>query len=136
MIQEHPVDLYVQAVRGRKAGDIVVLDVARLTSYADFFIICTGHSSRQVNAISEFVHRDLRNRGIRPLSIEGEKEGQWAVLDYGHVVIHVFSATIRTFYNLEGLWSDAPRVPLPAPQDLHGEIAPGRQEEETIDDDA
>jgi len=103
-------DLYVQAVLGKKAESVVVLDVRGLTSIADAFIICSGRSNRQVSAVAEHVERFLKQSGIRPLSVEGRKEGHWVLMDYGHVIIHVFYTETRFFYDLEGLWVDARRI--------------------------
>lgn len=103
-------DLYVKAVLGKKAYQVAVLDVHTLTSFADVFIICSGRSNRQVQAIAEFVQEDLRKHRIKPLSVEGETEGHWILLDYGHVIIHVFYESVRKFYDLEGLWTDAKRI--------------------------
>jgi ribosome-associated protein len=103
-------DLYVKAALGRKAFDLVVLDVRVLTSVADAFIICSGRSSRQVTAIAEFIQTELKKAGIKPLNVEGKKEGLWVLLDYGHVIIHVFYESVRKFYDLEGLWMDAKRI--------------------------
>ena len=105
-------DFFVNAALGRKAFDLVVLDLRKLTSIADYFIICSGQSSRQVTAIAEFIHFTLKKQGIKPLCIEGLQEGHWVVLDYGHVIIHVFYESVREFYDLEGLWSDADRVKI------------------------
>ena len=104
------IDLYVKAVLEKKAADIVVLDVRGLSSVADFFIVCTGRSNRQVAAIADSVERYLKKTGIKPLSVEGKNEGLWVLLDYGDVIIHVFYETVRKFYDLEGLWSDAKRI--------------------------
>ena len=103
-------DLYVQAVLGKKAESVVVLDVRGLTSIADAFIICSGRSNRQVSAVAEHVERFLKKEGIRPLSVEGRKEGHWVLMDYGQVIIHVFYTETRFFYDLEGLWVDARRI--------------------------
>jgi ribosome-associated protein len=103
-------DLYVKAALGRKALGLVVLDVRELTSVADAFIICSGRSNRQVMAIAEFIQTELKKAGIKPLSVEGKKEGHWVLLDYGHVIIHVFYESVRNFYDLEGLWVDAKRI--------------------------
>ena len=103
---------YVKAVKGKKATDLVVLDVRGLTSIADFFIICSGSSNRQVMAIAEFIQIYLKKHGIKPLSVEGIKEGHWILLDYGHVIIHVFYEPLRNFYDLEGLWTDAKRITI------------------------
>ncbi len=102
--------LYVQAALKRKATDLVLLDVKTLTSVADVFMICTGKSNRQVIAIAEHIKADLKAHGIVPISVEGMAEGHWVLLDYGHIVIHVFYEPVRRFYDLEGLWADAERI--------------------------
>jgi len=110
-------DVFIQAVLDRKAMQVVALDVRELTSIADAFIICSGRSNRQVSAIAEHIERQLRGHKIKPLSVEGTAEGHWVLMDYGHVIIHVFFDPVREFYDLEGLWSDARRIPIPsAPQ--------------------
>ena len=105
-----PLDLYIKAAVGEKAMNVVALDVSELTSYADVFIICSGRSNRQVSAIAEHIQQDLKRHKIIPLSVEGSKEGHWVLLDYGHVVIHVFYEPVRQIYDLEGLWVDAKRI--------------------------
>ena len=107
-------DFYVKAALGRKAFDLVILDVRDLTSIADAFIICSGRSNRQVAAIAESIQVELKKHGIRPLSVEGKKEGHWVLLDYGHVIMHVFYELVRSFYDLEGLWIDAKRIKTPS----------------------
>ena len=110
-------DLFVKAVLGRKALDVVMLDVGELTSLADTFIICSGRSNRQVSAIAEYIRTDLKKSSLIPLSVEGLKEGHWVLMDYGNVVIHVFYDPVRRFYDLEGLWADAPRMTTPTLED-------------------
>jgi ribosome-associated protein len=105
-------DLYIHAVMGKKAINPVVLDVRGLTSVSDVFIICSGRSNRQVLAIADDIQLKLKKHDIKPLSVEGKKEGHWVLLDYGHVVIHVFYEPVRAFYDLEGLWIDAKRIKL------------------------
>jgi ribosome-associated protein len=107
---EARLDLYVQAVLGKKAESVMVLDVRGLTSIADAFIICSGRSNRQVSAVADHVEQFLKKEGLRPLSVEGRKEGHWVLMDYGHVIIHVFYTETRSFYDLEGLWVDAKRI--------------------------
>ena len=104
------IDLYVKAALGKKAVGVVVLDVRELTSYADVLIICSGRSNRQVTAIAENIQVTLKKQNIRPLSAEGMKEGHWVLIDYGHVIFHIFYEPVREFYDLEGLWSDAGRI--------------------------
>jgi ribosome-associated protein len=106
---------FIEAVLGKKAANVVALDVHDLTSIADAFIICSGRSNRQVSALAEHIERELKKQKIRPLSVEGAQEGQWVLMDYGNVIIHVFFESVREFYDLEGLWRDARRIrPLAA----------------------
>jgi ribosome-associated protein len=107
-------DLYIKAILGKKALNVVALDVAEMTSYADVFIFCSGRSNRQVVAIAEHVQTNLKTHKIKPLSVEGTKDGHWVLLDYGHVIIHVFYEPVREFYDLEGLWVDAKRIMTPS----------------------
>lgn len=111
-------DIYVQAVLERKAEDILVLNMRKLTSFADAFLICSGRSNRQVTAIADSVEKTLKKQGIRLLSVEGKTEGHWVLMDYGHVIIHIFYETVREFYDLEGLWRDAERVITPSMENI------------------
>ena len=106
------VEPYIKAVQGKKAFDIVALDVRKLTSYSDAIIIASGNSNRQVTAIAEFIKKELKDKGIRPYGIEGLKEGTWVLLDYVEVIIHVFYEEMRQFYDLEGFWADARRIEI------------------------
>ena len=105
----------VRAALDHKAYDLVVLELGNLSSVADYFVICSGRSDTQVEAITDGVHRHLAARGERPISVEGLPRAQWALLDYGDVVVHVFYVPVREFYDLERLWARAPRVELPEP---------------------
>ena len=107
---DQSLDIYVKAALDRKALELVVLDVRSLTSISDAFIICHGRSNRQVIAIAEHIQIFLKKQNISPLSVEGAKDGHWVLLDYGHVIIHVFYESMRRFYDLEGLWVDAKRI--------------------------
>ena len=93
----------------KKAEEVVILDVRGKTSYADYFVIASGDSERQVAAMAEYVETKLREEGVRPLGTEGYETGRWVLLDLGEVVAHLFFAEVRAFYDLEGLWTDAPR---------------------------
>ncbi|MBW2175683.1 MAG: ribosome silencing factor [Deltaproteobacteria bacterium] len=104
------IDTFVSAVLGKKAGQIVILDVKNLTTFADTFIICSARSNRQATAIAEFVSTYLKKQGKKVLNIEGKKEGHWVLMDYGDVIIHIFFEPLRSFYDLEGLWVDARRI--------------------------
>jgi ribosome-associated protein len=117
-MQRNALDTALLCVRfalEKKAYDLVLIDVAELTSLADYFLICTGRSDTQVQAITQSIENNLAQQGVRPLSIEGYGAGQWVILDYGDVVIHVFYEPVREFYDLERLWARAPRVALPEP---------------------
>ena len=100
---------YVEAACSRKATDVVALDVRELTSYADVFIVMSANSTRQVKAIADHIRKTLK-KTVKPMSIDGTDEGQWVLMDYGDVILHIFHEPIRGFYDLEGLWADAPRV--------------------------
>jgi len=104
--------LAIEIIRERKATNPVLFEVGKMTSISDYFLIASGSSSRQVQAISRHLGRKLRDRGLRAYGIEGEKEGHWILMDYGDLVIHLFYEPIREFYNLEGLWIEAPRIDL------------------------
>jgi len=106
-------DLIVNAMLQRKVIAPVLLDVRELTSVADFFIICSGSSNRQVAAIAQTIKKALKKEKFKPLSIDGVKDGQWVLMDFDHVVIHIFYDPVRNFYDLEGLWTDAARVVTP-----------------------
>ena len=104
-----------RAALDRKAYDLVVLETGRLSTIADYFVICSGRSDTQVQAIADGVSEHLKGLGVRPLAVEGREHGQWALLDYGDVVVHVFFVPVRDFYDLERLWTRAPQVELPEP---------------------
>lgn len=118
--KDFSLDVYIQAIEGRKATAIVALDLRELTSIADTFIICSGRSHRQVVAIAEHVQGVLKKAGVQALSVEGKKEGHWILLDYGSVVIHIFYDPVRSFYDLEGLWTDAPRIATASAENSSG----------------
>jgi len=100
----------MKIIKERKAIDPVLFEVGKLTSIADFFLIASGHSSRQVQAISRHVSERMRGEGFRPYGVEGVQEGHWVLMDYGDVVIHLFYQPVREIYDLEGLWIEAPRI--------------------------
>ena len=98
----------------KKAEDLVLLELERKVSYCDFFLICSGRNRRQVRAIAESLSTSFKKElGLAPLSTEGMESGRWVLLDFGDIVVHVFEEPLRGFYDLEGLWQDAPRVELP-----------------------
>lgn len=101
-------------VLDKKALNVRILDIRRLSSMADFLVLASGGSDRQVQAAADSVHLGLKHQhGVRPLGIEGMNEGRWVLIDYGDVMVHVFQEPVRQFYDLDGLWRDAPEVALP-----------------------
>jgi ribosome-associated protein len=102
--------LCVNAALEKKARNIVILNVKKLSSIADYFIICSGGSDRQVQSIASAIEENLKKEKKPPLGIEGDRIGKWILMDYGDVVIHVFYEPVRDFYDLERLWADVPRM--------------------------
>lgn len=95
-----------------KGEDIVVLDVRGMSSFTDFFVILSGRSTRHVQALAESLENELRSKRINTSRAEGLSEGKWVLLDFDDVVVHIFYHDQRDFYDLEGLWDDAPRIEL------------------------
>lgn len=104
--------LCLRIIRERKAVDPVLFEVGKLTSITDYFLIASGNSIRQVQAITRHLSKRMREESFRSHGLEGEQEGNWVLMDYGDVVIHIFYQPIREFYDLEGLWIEAPRIAL------------------------
>ena len=100
----------VAAAEDRKAHDVRVLHLGKVTDFTDYFLICSGTSDRQVQAIADGIQERLRAEKVRPLHVEGYTRAQWVLLDYGDLVVHVFQEEPRRFYALERLWGDAPDV--------------------------
>jgi ribosome-associated protein len=105
--------LCVNASLEKKAKAIVILNVSAISSFADYFILCSGTSDRQVQAVASSIQESLKKAGMLPLGVEGEAGGKWILLDYDDVIIHVFLESVRTFYDLERLWSETPRMAVP-----------------------
>jgi ribosome-associated protein len=103
----------VRAAESKKATDIKVLDLTGITSFTDYFVICTGANQRQIQAISDEVEMRLKDAGDRPLSIEGYDQAEWVLADYGDFLVHVFSPASRNYYDLERLWRTAKAVEIP-----------------------
>jgi len=106
--------LAAEAAAEKKATDVVVLDVASTLVITEYFVLASGNTDRQVRTIAEEVEAQLKAAGRPVIGREGEREGKWILLDFADVVVHVFQPEEREFYRLEKLWSDAPRVELPA----------------------
>jgi ribosome-associated protein len=102
-----------QAALEKKAFDITILELKKASSLTDYFIICSGRSDRQVQAIAQSIEEKMGEQGIHPLGEEGMREGRWVLVDYDDVVIHIFYDQVRRYYDLEGLWIEAPRINSP-----------------------
>lgn len=98
------------AALDKKAGDLIVLDVSEISSFADYFVIMSGRSTRHVQGLAEAIDSRIRNKRTKDSNSEGLREGLWVLLDYNDVVVHIFYSEVRKFYDLEGLWHDAPRI--------------------------
>ena len=103
----------VKAAQDKKAADIVVLDLRAAAAFTDYFLLCTGASSRQIHAIADAVEEQLDRMGLAPLHVEGDEFAEWVLLDYLDFVVHIFSPRARAYYDLERLWRAARRLPVP-----------------------
>ena len=122
------VRLALHAAGEKKAHDLVVLDLREVASFTDYFVIASGTNVRQVQAVADEVQEQLRKQlKVRPARVEGYNSAEWVLLDYGDFILHVFEEKSRRFYDLERLWRDAARVPLPP--DIAGE-GPGSLRDE------
>lgn len=119
-------DTILKTIFNRKTVSVSAIDVRELTSYADTIVIIEGNSTRQVTSLAEYLIKELKNKKYSLLGKEGVKEGEWALLDYGDIIVHVFETDAKSFFNLEGLWADAPRIDLSLyEQDQAGETEHG-----------
>ena len=100
----------------KKAIAVEILDVAGKVDYADFLVIMTGRSDRHAQALAQGIEDALRAKSVRPVAVEGLPNGTWVLMDFGDVVVHVFQEEARQLYDIEGLWLDAQRLPVPAPE--------------------
>jgi ribosome-associated protein len=100
----------VNAADDKKASDVVILDISKIASFANYFLLCTGDSSRQMQAIADEIEKQLKAIGIRPSHMEGYQNSEWILMDYLDLVIHIFSRNARVFYDLERLWRDAKKM--------------------------
>lgn len=98
----------VEAIVEKQGLDPVVLEVRGLTDIADYFIIASGRTDRQIEAIQDAILENLKEAGFRPLGVEGKRGGEWILMDYGGVIIHLFAPEARDYYRLESLWISAP----------------------------
>ena len=103
-----------RAALDKKAENLKLLDLTELSSFTEYFVICSGTSDRQVQAIADAIAGAMKKEGIQCLSQDGYSEGRWVVMDFGVVVAHVFLDALRDYYDLENLWAEAPRVKIPS----------------------
>lgn len=109
--------LAVEYALDKKGIDLKLLDVREVSTITDYLILVSGRSDRQVQAIAENIKTELKDQhSIQPIAIEGMDKGRWVLIDYGEIMIHVFQQPIREFYDLEGLWSEAPEVEIKQPE--------------------
>jgi ribosome-associated protein len=111
VVYDH-VRIAAAAADDRKAMDLTVLRLIEITEFTDYFVICTGNSARQTQAIADSITDRLKEIKVRPLHTEGYNTGEWILMDYGTFVAHIFTEESRKFYDLERLWRDAERVTL------------------------
>ena len=110
-----------RAALDKKAENLKLLDLTELSSFTEYFVICSGTSDRQVQAIADAVADAMKQEGVQCLAQDGYSEGRWVVMDFGAVVVHVFLDALREYYDLENLWSEAPRVKIPS--EFYGQAA-------------
>ena len=113
------------AALDKLAIEPVLIDLSGSQSYTDYLLVASAQSSRGVGRIAEHIEAVMSERGVRTLGKEGLGDGNWALVDFGDVVVHIMDQKLRTFYDLEGLWFDAPRVPLKIPPELLLKNQPG-----------
>ncbi len=117
MLSKDRVLLAADFALDKKAFNLRILEVKELSSLTDYLLLASGRSDRQVQAIAEGVRLGLKNgHATAPLAVEGMNEGRWVLLDYGDIMVHIFQEPVREFYDLDGLWSEAPTVPVPEPE--------------------
>lgn len=96
---------------GKKARDTIILELSDISSFADYFVICSGENPAQIRTITETIEQNFKkNAGIKPIGIEGLEHCRWVLMDFGDIIVHVFNIETRSFYELEKLWMDAPRI--------------------------
>ncbi len=105
-----------QAALEKQGGDVLVLEVGDLTSIADYFVLASGESERQVRAIATFIEKDMSEKFDTIPQIEGKDTAKWILLDFGAIIVHIFKSDIRQYYALEKMWADAPQIDVPEPQ--------------------
>ncbi|PWT88995.1 MAG: ribosome silencing factor [Acidobacteria bacterium] len=105
----------VESIQEKKGEEIRILNLQNLTSFTDYFVICTGESEPQIKAISKNVEEKMSKMGLKPDHVEGRFENGWVLMDYDDFIVHIFSPEKRSYYDIERLWADAPRLDASAP---------------------
>ena len=114
----------MEAALEKKAVEPVLLDVTEESTYTDYILVLSGRSDRHVQAVADAVVQAIKKeKGKLPIGVEGQRDGQWSLIDFGDIVVHVFYHPVRSFYDLEGLWIDAPRVPIEVPPESRLQMA-------------
>jgi ribosome-associated protein len=106
--------LSARAAIDKKSENVKILNLSQCSSLTDYFVICSGMSTRQVQAIADAVKKELTQHGLPLLATEGYREGRWVLLDFGSVIVHIFLDAVREYYDLESVWPEAPRVRVPS----------------------
>jgi ribosome-associated protein len=109
-MMNEPLKIAIKAVDDKKGMDVVALDITGVATFADYFLLCSGDSSRQIQAIADEVEQRLAAHGFRPSHVEGYNNAEWILMDYLDVVVHIFSRKARAYYDLERLWRDAKAI--------------------------
>jgi ribosome-associated protein len=115
------------ALEDAKAKDVVMLDVSKISDFTDYMVVASGTSNRHVSSVADRVVDKLRELGLRPIGVEGQKTGDWVLVDFGDVVVHVMREQVRDFYNLEKLWSDAKGLEIKKPSEIKMPKAPRKK---------
>jgi ribosome-associated protein len=111
----------LEAAQDKKAQHVTVLDLRELSAFSQWFLLCSGTSTPQLEAISDAIEERLREHGVRPAHREGRPGAEWVLLDYGAFIVHIFSERARLYYDLERLWRAAPRMDFPGPGESAGQ---------------
>ena len=117
--------LCVNALLQKKARGLTILNVKAVSSFTDYFVICSGGSDRQVQALADAIRENMKKSAILPLGVEGERAGKWVLMDYTDVIVHIFYEPTREFYDIERLWPDAPRMDIDESMTELAELQPG-----------
>ncbi len=125
----------VGTIVAHKGLEPVLLEVTKVCSFADYFIVCSGGSHRHVQALAQHLEEALAQAGVKPLGVEGREEGQWVLMDYNTLVVHIFMQPQREFYNLEDLWSEVPKTQIDTDSRAQTAFASSQESQSDADPD-